>query len=254
MGKARLPGNFDMATGTGKTYTALLAITRLFQVKKGHLGIMILCPYQHLVEQWVEDMKKFNLNPIVAYSASSYKGYKESIKNAMFEFALGIRKHFTVICTNDTFQSKDIQEAFKRLQGDVLLVADEAHNLGAQGLSKTLDEKYSYRLALSATLERHNDQEGTERLLGYFGKKCIVYDLETAINEKMLTRYYYYPIVVCLTEMELEEYMRLTREIGKCLMIRNGREELNKKGQMLALQRARLVAGAAGSARRSWMS
>lgn len=242
--KQNFQGIFDMATGTGKTYTALLAITRIYKVLKGVLGVIILCPYQHLVEQWVEDMKKFNLTPIVAYSESSYKGYKESIKNAIFEFAIETRKHFCIICTNDTFKSKEIQVAFQRLKGNVLLVADEAHNLGAEGIGKTLDEKYKYRLALSATLERHNDIEGTERLLSYFGNKCIEYDLETAIREGMLTPYYYHPIVVHLMEEELEKYIQITKEIGKCMIKKNGHEELSKKGKMLALKRARLVAGA----------
>lgn len=237
-------GIFDMATGTGKTYTALLAITRMYKVVKGTLGVIILCPYQHLVEQWVEDMKQFNLNPIVAYSASSHKNYKEGIKNAIFEFVIGTRKHFCIICTNDTFKSREMQENLKRLKGNVLLVADEAHNLGAEGIGKTLDEKYTYRLALSATLERHNDLEGTERLLSYFGEKCIEYDLETAIHEEMLTPYYYHPIIVHLAEEELEKYIQITKEIGKCMIKKNGHEELSKKGQMLALKRARLVAGA----------
>ena len=239
-------GIFDMATGTGKTYTALYGITKIFEVRRGKIGIIILCPYQHLVEQWVEDMKKFNLNPIVAYSASSDKKYKERIKNAIFEYEIGTRDFFTVICTNDTFKSSAMQDSLQYLHKEVLLVADEAHNLGAVGISKMLDEKYIYRLALSATMERHNDEEGTERLLKYFGKKCIEYDLETAIREKMLTPYYYYPVVVYLSEVELEKYMQLTREIGKCIVKRNGREELSKKGQMLALHRAQLVAGASG--------
>lgn len=53
-------GIFDMATGTGKTFTALSAIQRLFEKMPGKQSVIIVCPYQHLVEQWVEEMAIFN--------------------------------------------------------------------------------------------------------------------------------------------------------------------------------------------------
>ena len=63
------------------------------------------------------------------------------------------------------------------------MFVDEAHNFGALNLKKTLDtERYKYRLALSATLERHGDEEGTNALLSFFGKKCIEYSLDEAIE------------------------------------------------------------------------
>ena len=47
-------GIYDMATGTGKTLTALASIEQLFRDNKRRLGIIIVCPYQHLVEQWAD--------------------------------------------------------------------------------------------------------------------------------------------------------------------------------------------------------
>ena len=61
-------GIFDMATGTGKTFTGLGAITQLYKDLKGKLAVIIVCPYQHLVDQWVEDILNFNINPIIGYS------------------------------------------------------------------------------------------------------------------------------------------------------------------------------------------
>ena len=77
---------------------------------------------------------------------------------------------------------------------------DEAHNFGARTYAKLLDNRFTYRLALSATLERHRDEEGTTALYKFFGKKCIVYTLDRAIDEKKLTPYKYYPVFVTLTE------------------------------------------------------
>lgn len=73
-----------------------------------------------------------------------------------------------------------------------------------------MDDRFAYRLALSATLERHRDDEGTALLYSFFGKKCIEYPLERAIDEDKLTPYKYYPILVYLSELELESYEQLS--------------------------------------------
>lgn len=98
---------------------------------------------------------------------------------------------------------------------------------------------------MSATLDRHNDEEGTTKLYDFFGEKCIEYTLDRAIEEKKLTKYKYYPIVVTLTEEELEAYDNLSYEIGKCIMKdKNGKIKLSSKGEKLALKRSRIIAGA----------
>ena len=237
-------GIFDMATGTGKTYTGLSAAADLCG-EVHRLAIFIVCPYQHLVEQWVSDIRVFGMNPIIGYSGSEQKDYKKRLKNAVFDFRLGIKNFFCFVCTNATFASKPIQNEVRKLGQDTLLLVDEAHNFGADHLSKTLDMNFEYRLALSATLERHNDEDGTAILKSFFGEKCIAYSLDKAIKEEKLTPYEYHPIVVSLSEVELEKYQKLTIEIGKCIMKkRNGKTALNKKGERLVLQRARVVAGA----------
>ena len=238
-------GIFDMATGTGKTFTGLGAITELFNEKNGKLAVIIVCPYQHLVNQWVEDIVKFNMCPIVGHSASIQKDFKKRLKNAIIDYNLDIRKFFCFICTNATYSTKIIQEELSKIKGELLLVVDEAHYFGAESIVKTLDDKFTYRLGLSATFERNNDEEGTKLLNEFFGKKCIEFTLEEAIQEGYLTPYRYYPIVVALDDDELYKYKELTREIGKCIIKdRNGKTKLNDYGKKLVLQRARLVSGA----------
>lgn len=238
-------GIFDMATGTGKTFTGLGAITELFNEKRGKLAVVIVCPYQHLVNQWVEDIVKFNMCPIIGHSASIQKDFKKRLKNAIIDYNLDIRKFFCFICTNATYSTKTIQEELSKIKGDILLVVDEAHNFGAESIVKTLDDKYTYRLGLSATFERHNDEDGTRILNEFFGKKCIEFTLEEAIQEGYLTPYRYYPIVVSLDDEELEKYKDITREIGKCITKdKNGKTKLNDRGKQLVLKRARIVSGA----------
>lgn len=237
-------GIFDMATGTGKTFTGLGAAARLFADKK-KAAIIIVCPYQHLVEQWVEDIVKFNMSPTIGYSASKQTDWKIRLKNDIMDFKLNVISSFCFVTTNATFSSEYVQKELNKLGKNTLLIIDEAHNFGATNLRLTLNPKFEYRLALSATLERHGDPEGTRALVEYFGKKCIEYGLERAIHEKKLTPYYYHPRVVYLTEDELDKYRDLSKRIAKqCHQNKYGRLEITELGKKLLIERSRIVAGA----------
>lgn len=237
-------GIFDMATGTGKTYTALGAIATLFHEKK-RLAVIIVCPYQHLVEQWVEDIELFNMRPTIGYSASKQKNWKKRLEDDILDFSIGVIDTFCFVTTNATYSSKYVTEQICQLGEDTLLVVDEAHNFGSLNLRNKLHSNIQYRLALSATLDRHGDEEGTACLRNYFGEKCIEYDLERAIKEKKLTPYYYHPVIVYLEDDEVEHYRDLSYKISReCHKDKRGKLKVTEKGKMLLLQRARIVAGA----------
>lgn len=239
-------GIFDMATGTGKTYTGLGAVVRLCEDVNNEVAVFVVCPFQHLVEQWVEDIKLFNINPIIGYNASPQKDWLKRLGKAVRDQNLEIsgREFFCFVCTNATFSTDKVQNILSKMQGNVFLMVDEAHNFGAERLSRLMFDRYKYRLALSATIDRHMDEEGTQKLYSYFGPKCIEYPLERAIKEKKLTPYRYYPIITTLNENESRIYTDLTIEMEKCLMKgKVGKWKLNEKGKKIALKRARLVAG-----------
>ncbi len=240
-------GIFDMATGTGKTFTGLGAISKLSEDLNDYLAVFIVCPFQHLVDQWVEDIVKFNIKPIIGYSSSPQKDWKKRLTNAIRDQKIRKDKpFFCFISTNATFASSFVQEAISKVKSEVLLVVDEAHNVGARSYLKLLDDRFSYRLALSATLDRHRDEEGTAALYRFFGRKCIEYSLDQAIAEDKLTKYYYHPILVYLNDEELQSYEELCYEISKHVIIgKNGKPKLDSYGDILAIKRSRIVAGAA---------
>lgn len=234
-------GIFDMATGTGKTYTALGALEVLCKKVKSNLGIFIVCPYQHLVEQWVTDIKAFGIKPLICYSGYDWK---KKYKSMLSDFKLGVIQNFCVVTTNATFATEVMQKEINKLKGNVCLVVDEAHNFGAKKQLECMKEVFKYRLALSATLERHHDNEGTQKLKDYFGNKCIEYTLARAIKEDKLTPYYYHPIPIYLDEDELEAYIELTEKIIKLLQNSKKDEPMPKLAEMLLIKRARIIAGA----------
>ena len=240
-------GIFDMATGTGKTLTGLGAVSKLSEDVCDELSVFILCPYHHLVEQWVEDIVKFNIKPIIGYSASPQKDWKKRLQKAIKDQKVRKDKSFfCFVTTNATFSSKFVQDIIEEVKTPILLMVDEAHNVGAKTYAKLLDDRFQYRLALSATLDRHRDEEGTAALYNFFGRKCIEYTLERAIREDKLTPYKYYPVVVYLNEDELSTYEYYTQEISKCIIKdKNGKTKLNSYGETLAIKRSRVVAAAA---------
>jgi len=236
-------GIFDMATGTGKTYTALGALVKLYKNTK-KLAVIIVCPYQHLVDQWVKDIREFNMNPIIGYSKSPQKNWKSKFKNGVIDYNLDIIDNLCLVVTNGSFKSDFVQQKINEIDNEILIIADEAHNLGANQISKRLNQNIDFRLALSATIIRHRDQEGTNKLMNYFGDICFRYTLKEAIENNYLTKYYYYPIVINLTNDELLDYRRLSAEMARCIINNNGNISLNSKGKFLAIQRARIIAGA----------
>lgn len=239
-------GIYDMATGTGKTLTGLGAISKLSEDLDDVLAVIIVCPYQHLVEQWVEDIVRFNIKPIIAYGDSPQKDWKKRLSRAVRDQKLRRDKSFfCLVCTNATFAKDYVQDEIRKIQSPILLVVDEAHNFGARTYARLLDDRFTYRLGLSATLDRHRDDEGTAMLYDFFGKKCIEYSLDRAIDEDKLTKYKYYSIPVYLTDEELEKYEQKSYEMSKCLIKgKDGKYKLNKRGEILAMERARIVAGA----------
>ena len=237
-------GIYDMATGTGKTLTALASIESLYRDNSDRLAVIIICPYQHLVEQWVEDIVEFGMNPIIGYSSSSQKKWDKKLEQAVRSFNLHVSNHFCFVTTNASFITPKVQKEIIKLGEDTVIVVDEAHNMGASNYRRFLPHSIKYRLALSATIERHNDEIGTGVLKKYFGQICINYSLKDAIDNDMLTRYYYYPVITSLDLDELDEYLVLTKQISKGVKLEKGKTILTEFAKQLLIKRSRIIAGA----------
>lgn len=235
-------GIFDMATGSGKTFTAYGAMIALLERCNYKLAIVIVAPFQHLVEQWLEDAPKFHIkHMIVGYSDPRYYNYMTELRKSIFRYNTGALPFFFFITTNASYKKKEVQDELKKIQNKALIIADEAHNFGSLNMSACLIDIFNYRLALSATIERYGDEEGTQRIFNYFGKKCITYTLENAIHDLKLTQYEYHPIVVYLDDEERERYADLSRKLIKHIK-KDG--TIDQQGKLLAIKRSRIIAGA----------
>jgi DNA phosphorothioation system restriction enzyme len=205
-------GIFNMATGTGKTVTALLTATQAAETLD-EIFVVVAVPYQHLVDQWGESVQDFGIDPVRVYE--SRKKWEELLQRQLNEFQSGARDAVVAVVTHTTFASEHFQRLLSRTNSKTLLVADEMHHLGAPHLREAFPEHVPLRLGLSATPERWYDDEGTEALETYFGGIVYEYGLERAIDNGALCPYYYVPHIVTLTADETAEYMQLSRRIGR---------------------------------------
>ncbi|MGK7930618.1 MAG: DNA phosphorothioation system restriction enzyme [Microcystaceae cyanobacterium] len=231
-------GTLKMATGSGKTITALAIVTELYH-KIGLQMLVVVCPYRHLVTQWERECKRFNLSPILAFE--SVHNWQHILSNQLYNLTNQQQEFITVITTNSTLITEGFQSEIRFFPEKTLIVGDEAHNLGSAQLEDKLPRKIGLRLALSATPERYYDEEGTEALFSYFGDILKPeFTLKNAIEQGALVPYLYYPIFVELTESEAWQYAKITQRIGWSLQ-KTDNWQKNENITALLLQRSRLV-------------
>ncbi len=236
-------GTLKMATGSGKTITALAIAAELYcksvQQNKPLQGLLIVCPYRHLVTQWATEARKFGLQPVLAFEA--LQSWQGELQSQLLAVLSGHQPFVTVITTNTTFIRASFQSQLQFFPKRSLIIGDEAHNLGANRLAASLPQDIKLRLALSATPERYFDQQGTEQLFAYFGPVLEPeFTLKDAIAAKALVPYLYYPVLVELTEFEVDRYEELTSRIGRAMAIAGDSDD-NEILTALLMQRARLV-------------
>lgn len=232
-------GILQMATGTGKTVTALAAAVKLSE-QLGLKALIVICPYRHLVQQWGREAEKFGFAPLLAFE--SINRWTEALTMQLNELSTGTRAFLTVITTNSTFSSQAFQSRLRYFPRTTMVVGDEVHNLGAETLAGSLPESIGLRLGLSATPERWFDPEGTARLFEYFGKVIEPrLTLKQALELKALVPYRYVPILVELDDDERDRYLELSTKLAKLWNVND--PELSS-AKYLLLERSRLVASA----------
>ncbi len=243
-------GLFSMATGSGKTLTALLGLHNLYNsLEYKNLFIVIVVPYIHMIEQWCEDINEFNLFPINA-SISKSKWYNKLYRAvSTFNLKSKLKKEYieSVIVTNTTYKSDSFQATIRKLKGNTVIVFDEVHNSGAEGFKEKLLNDFQYRLGLSATIDRHNDEKGTKQIYDYFGEIVQNISMGDAIKYKSLVNYFYYINFVFLDEDELHDYKKITKQLARHISSNSdGSTEFSDSAKMLLIKRARILAGARG--------
>lgn len=206
-------GMFAMATGTGKTITSLNCLLNEYK-KTGIYRAIITVPTTALVEQWKKECAKFNFKNII--TVSSKENWDKNL--AFFNTASKlIDTSYIVIVTYASLPRPKFQSYFTQLPKDTILIADETHNLGSQGLLRVLPNIHlEKRIGLSATPHRKFDEVGNQAIQEFFNDEppyIVSYSMEEALKIGWLCNYTYYPHIVKLTDPEMEKYKELSLQL-----------------------------------------
>ena len=246
-------GLFAMATGTGKTITSLNCLLEIYN-RNGYYKAIILVPTITLVNQWEKECWKFNFGNIIKVYSKNTE-WRSKIELLMmtekYRKPSEPTQNFIIISTYASFARENvfsILNSFERTK--VLLIADEAHNMGSPSILKRLGTiNYLRRIGLSATPERQFDDNTNKKLYRFFGaeeKFTFEYSMEEAIKKGVLCKYYYYPHLVKLTDEEMANYIELSEKISKYFNYNSGL--FDKKDEILMgllLARKRIIHKAA---------
>lgn len=239
-------GLFEMATGTGKTFTALSCFKKLSD-SKDNLLTVIACPQSHLIDQWVDDVKMFHDGEIIIASGKNSE-WKNDFSKLSKKVRYGFVNKVVVMTTHASLSSDFFLKTIKKFNIDKLLIVDEVHGIGSYKQRLGLDNCYKYRLGLSATPNRWFDEEGTAIIEDFFNGVVFEFDIGRALteinpdtNETYLVPYYYYPIIVDLNEEEYDEYIMYSYKIAQILGSKKNKKDKENELTKYNMLRQRII-------------
>lgn len=239
-------GLFAMATGTGKTLTALNCLIEIYK-RKEYYKALILVPTLVLVEQWEKDCRKCGMNRIVRVCSSNTQWKSEVSQLQNIERYVNPMVSYIIIATYASYGRPAVFSELNAFdKGKLLFIADEAHNMGGGRIVNLLQGiHYGRRIGLSATPSRQYDDLGNKRLYEFFGATkefTFYFPMEIAIKKGFLCRYKYYPHVVSLTDDEMEEYVKISLQLVKMFNFESGGfDKMSEPLKLLLLKRKRII-------------
>ncbi|WP_420447573.1 DEAD/DEAH box helicase family protein [Candidatus Palauibacter sp.] len=241
-------GTISMATGAGKTITALICATRLQDRLEGRpLLVVVSAPSIPLIQQWCKEANRFGVRAVAPTLEPSTD---MSITN-LFRRLHGGGTHILIVTnhliSSPSFQATVAEKTQSHRLTDTLFIGDEVHTLGAAKFVTNKPEFFTRRLGLSATPERQYDPDGTEEIFTFFGNPVYEYGLDRAIGF-CLTPYDYCVHATTLEEDEVTQFEQLSQRIRIAMAVEredvgNGDDTLERR---LLIQRRKIIERATG--------
>lgn len=210
-------GFYVMATGTGKTWTAIFSAKKLLEQ---HPAMVVICaPYKHLVRQWADDViKAFPDAKIVMVSSENAK-WESQLSDLIIRKKYQKDLQIIVISTIASFKMQRFNKALGYSREQKLLIVDEAHRFTER--PDVLHKQFQYMLGLSATPFSGSSAQKGQELMKFFGGQVFSLPIESALERGFLVPYYYYPIYVNATDSEVAQFRSYNQKISSCF--KNGR-------------------------------
>lgn len=239
-------GIFEHATGSGKTYTALMAIKEQCECNQPTL---VLVPSKLLLEQWAEEIREEIPDAALLLAGGGHTDWRKPNRlkaMTIADVSLGPR---IVLSTMQTACTQMFRKAI--VDGEhLLLVADEVHQIGSPQNSGIITLEAGKRLGLSATPNRYGDPEGTKRIFDFFeGIVLPPITLNDAIRAGRLVPYEYFPHPISLTAEEADDWKiisgEISKEVARCKVDDKGEKRLSERAKLLLIHRSRIAKKAA---------
>lgn len=238
----------EMATGTGKTRTAIGCMRHALKNQDKQLLTVIACPQSTLTMQWKYDIESLDLGVEIDATQicdGTQHGWKRELKTKCRQLSTGMYDNLLVYTTHQTCSSPDFIDIIHNVKrADKFFIGDEVHGMGAAKTRNGLLDTYNMRLGLSATPSRWFDEKGSALITDYFGNDSYKFTIEQALstpnpltNKPFLVNYNYHPCFIPLTDDELEEYKKLSEKITRMNNSKD-KEEFADILEFLLFQRA----------------
>ena len=223
-------GIFEMATGTGKTRCAIGALKKLESEISDFLTVIVV-PSDPLGTQWKEELEKWGYKATLTMGKSP-KQWQQDVED-FTRLANISDKKFCVITSYNTYANIKFKNIIFPNSKKIFLIADEVHHSGADEAQAGLDERYTFKLGLTATLNRYFDDEGTALIKKFFSDVVFEYNIKDGIRDNVLCPYRYHVIPIDLNEKEYELYKMESKIMGT-----NYKERFNDTVKMQKYLRA----------------
>lgn len=234
-------GVLSMATGSGKTVTAIACIDRVRPTVEDGLVVLVTAPLVHLVEQWADELERL-LGVRVVRCHTSRAEWSPAATTAVQLVRSRARPLAVLASTYETAALPEFADLLARVDsGSLMVVADESHHL-SQDRAALMPAQAEMRLGLTATPAEDLDVDGAE---DYLGPVVAEYPLTRAIADGVLCPYEYLPLPVTLTDDELAEFTRLSGLLAAELQALSGRKDRSRL-QRLMQERSDLLDSATG--------
>ncbi len=178
-------GVLEMATGTGKTRTAI-EILGLLRAEDRISSAIVVAYGTDLLDQWHRELLQRTDLPIYR----DYGGHREGLT------FLNAPDNAVLLMSRMNLASL-LRKLPVETQRRTLIIFDEVHGMGSATLADALGGKlegFVYRLGLSATPERAYDQVGNAFVAESIGPVVFRFTLEQAIQRGILCEFEYVPL------------------------------------------------------------
>lgn len=237
-------GIFALATGAGKTITAIHGVVQIARAASGKVAVVVSVPYQILADQWVEVMRLFNIDAICCYKSKS--DWYTELDTQISDFNLLSSKRFlAVVVVNATMQRTEFQGLIKKVPSAALIfIGDECHHHGNDRLVSKLPNA-RFRIGLSATPWSEREEERQRTLKSYYGGVVAKYTIKDALSDEVLTPYEYNLHLIELTDEETLAYGDISAEISVLVARKESGESIDEDYLTARyMARARLIGSA----------